>query len=124
MDVSRLPVIAHGPGLPAPTGSHAPRNRGVEPLIEAAASAARRPGEATEQVIQGELLQRGRGERHYSPTSDYLRSRLYEAGDDAGNGSGAAANSAGRQAVGAYLAHTRDLIQPDANRGTAVDYFI
>lgn len=122
MDVSRLPVIAHGPGLPTPAGSHTPRNRGVEPLLEAAAT--RRPGDAVEQVIQGELLQRGRGERHYSPTSDFLRSRLFEAGDDAGNGSSAATNSAGRQAVGAYLAHTRDLIQPDANRGTAVDYFI
>lgn len=123
MDVFGLPVIVHGPGLPAPTGSHAPRNRGVEPLIQAA-GAVRRPGEATEQVIQGELLQRGRGERHYSPTSDFLRSRLYEAGDAAGNGSGAAASSADRQAVGAYLSYTRDLIQPDANRGTAVDYFI
>lgn len=121
MDVSRLPVIAHGPGLPTPAGSHAPRTRGVEPLIEAA-SAARRPGDAAEQVIQGELLQRGRDDRRFNSTSDFLRSRLFEAED--GSASTGSAGFTGRQAVGAYLAHTRDLIQPDTNRGTAVDYFI
>ena len=124
MDVSRLPVIAHGPGLPASPSGPAQRSRGVEQVLEAAA--ARRPRDGTEQVIQGELLERSRGEQHYSSTSDYLRARLYEAGDAgaAGRRGGAADSFAGRQAVGAYLSHTRELIQPDANRGTAVDYFI
>ncbi|BAZ94763.1 hypothetical protein TspCOW1_02720 [Thiohalobacter sp. COW1] len=86
----------------------------------------RRPRDAAEQAIQGELLERSRSEHRYSPTSDFLRSRLYESGEDAATGQrrGAADNFAGRQAVGAYLSHTRELIQPDANRGTAVDYFI
>ncbi|MAT65055.1 MAG: hypothetical protein CMN57_05385 [Gammaproteobacteria bacterium] len=124
MDVSRLPVIAHGAGLPTPAGGHAQRSRGPEPVIEAAA--VRRPRDAAEQVIQGELLERSRGERRYSPTSDFLRARQYEGGDDTDTGmrSGAGGGFAGRQAVGAYLAHTRELIQPDINRGTAVDYFI
>lgn len=121
MDVSRLPIIVHGAGLPTPSGPAAQRSRGVEQVIEAAA--VRRPRDAAEQVIQGELLQRSRGERRYSPTDEFLRSRQFEAGADAGHGGGAG-SLAGRQAVGAYLSHTRELIQPDANRGTAVDYFI
>ncbi|HSH29585.1 MAG TPA: hypothetical protein VK971_06725 [Thiohalobacter sp.] len=120
MDVSRLPVIAHGAGLPAPANAPAQRSRGGETAIEVAA--ARRPGAADERVIQGELLERSRGEHRYSPTGDYLRARLHEVGGAAGTGAGG--DVAARQAVGAYLAHTRELIQPDVNRGTAVDCFI
>ena len=124
MDVSRLPIIAHGPGLPAPPAGSAQRPRGGEPVAEVAA--ARRPRDAAEQVIQGELLERSRGERRYSPTGEFLRARLFEAGHDGDTGrpSRDADSFAGRQAVGAYLSHTRELIQPEANRGTAVDYFI
>lgn len=125
MDISRLPVISHGYGLPAPSRGDAARDRSVEPVNEVARN--RRPRDPVEQVIQGEVLERSRGERRYSPTSDYLRSRLYEgeyaADEQSGSRKGTSAY-AGQHAVGAYMAHTRDLIQPDVNRGTSVDYFI
>lgn len=124
MDISRLPVIAHGYGLPAPAHG-ASRNRSVDVVTEVAPS--RRPRDPVEQVIQGEVLERTRGNRRYSPTGDYLRSRLYDgdySAEDTSSFRQGASAYAGQQAVGAYMAHTRELIQPDINRGTSVDYFI
>lgn len=122
MSIAALPslgsVTANYPLAPrGPAG----RERMPEPVTETAA--ARPVREPVEKVVQGELLQRRR--TAYSTTGDYLNNRLFDATADADTERRSRANpgQSGR-AVGAYLSHTREFIQPDANRGRQVDYFV
>ncbi|MFP5507115.1 MAG: hypothetical protein ACLGH6_13030 [Gammaproteobacteria bacterium] len=122
MDIARLPGIGHiTPSYPATPRGPAGRERVLEPVTET--SAARPAREPAEKVVQGELLQRRRAA--YSATQDYLNSRWFDATADTDTERRNRANpgQSGR-ALGAYLSHTREFIQPDVNRGKQVDYFV
>lgn len=123
MDIARLPSAAYAtPTYPVPSRS---RERVLELVSEIdAAHPAREP---VERIVQGEVLQRQR--TAYSPTQDYLNSRLFDgayASDEDAAAAQQARTSAGQaqRAACAYRSHTRELIQPDLNRGKQVDYFI
>ncbi|HWS02660.1 MAG TPA: hypothetical protein VN448_04610 [Gammaproteobacteria bacterium] len=132
MDIARLASTAYtAQNYPVPSRG---RERVLELVSEVDASRPAR--ETVERVVQGEVLQRER--TVYSSTWDYLGSRLFE-GTYGINGGGmddrglddiatdtqkqSSPNQSG-YAVGAYLSHTRELIQPDIGRGKQVDYFI
>lgn len=122
MDIARIPSAGYAASAyPVPSRN---RERVLELVAEVdAGRPAREPGE---RVVQGEVLQRQR--TAYGPTQDFLNNRLFDGAyaayeDAADSQSRAGAGQAGR-VVGAYLSHTRELIQPDVNRGKQVDYFI
>lgn len=124
MDISRLPSSGLYPSsYPVPAGNRGARERTLELVSEVATI--RPVRESAEKVVQGEVLQRQRATQ-YSSTRDYLDSRLFDGAafeDMPDSGSRANPGAAGR-VVGAYLSNTRELIQPDVNRGKQVDYFI
>lgn len=125
MDISRLPSTGFYPSsYPVPAGNRGARERALELVTEV--NTPRPARDPVEKVVQGEVLQRQRT-AHYSSTRDYLNSRMFDAAayaeDTTDSGSNAQARTTGR-AVGAYLSNTRELIQPDVNRGKQVDYFI
>lgn len=122
MDIARIACASY------PTSAYPVPSRSRERVLElvGAADAVADARAPVERVVQGEVLQRQR--TAYSPTQDYLGSRLFD-GAYAETDTPADARADGRsgghgRAVGAYLSHTRELIQPDANRGKQVDYFI
>lgn len=122
MDIARLPSTAYSASAyPVPSRS---RERVLELVAEA--DAVRPVREPVERVVQGEVLQRQR--TAYSSTQDYLNSRLFDGAygtDEERTEAQARANPGQAQrAAGAYQSHTRELIQPDINRGRQVDYFI
>ena len=122
MDIARLPMTyAYGSGHPSTYGARTRRESVLERVTEVAP--AERARDSVEKVVQGEVLQRER--THYSATQDYLHSRLFD-GDYSRDGGAARHADIGQanRALGAYQSHTRELIQPNANRGRAVDYFI
>lgn len=122
MDIARLPSVGYiTPSYPAANRGPAGRERVLELVTETAA--ARPAREPAEKVVQGELLQRRR--TAYSSTQEYLSSRQFDGTAMAEADRRASANpgQSGR-ALGAYLSHTREFIQPDVNRGKQVDYFI
>lgn len=116
MDIARL--TSYSPSYPVPSRS---RERALE--LVSALDTARPARDPVERVVQGEVLQRQRAD--YSPTQDYLNSRLFD-GSHVADAEAQSRSNAGRSgnAVGAYLSHTRELIQPDSKRGKQVDYFI
>ena len=122
MDIARLPSVGYiTPNAPAAHRGPAGRERVLELVTETAAV---RPARApAERVVQGELLQRQR--TAYSSTQEYLTSRPFDGSAMAESERRASANpgQSGR-ALGAYLSHTREFIQPDVNRGKQVDYFV
>lgn len=118
MDIARIA------GASYPTSAYPVPSRSRERVLElvGAADAAADARAPVERVVQGEVLQRQR--TAYSATQDYLGSRLFD-GAYAETDTPADGRAGGYdRAVGAYLSHTRELIQPDANRGKQVDYFI
>lgn len=122
MDIARLAGTGYtAPNYPVPSRS---RERMLELVSEI--DAARPARDSVERVVQGEVLQRQR--TTYSSTQDYLNSRLFDgtyAADDSAVDAQPRSNTGqSGNAVGAYLSHTRELIQPDVNRGRQVDYFI
>jgi hypothetical protein len=129
MDIARLASSAYtAQSYPVPSRG---RERMLELVSEADTSRPMR--ETVERVVQGEVLLRER--TVYSSTWDYLGSRVFEGNynyrmDDGGmddSATDARKQSSPNQsgyAVGAYLSHTRELIQPDIGRGKQVDYFI
>lgn len=122
MDIARITTTAGAaPAYPVPSRN---RERVLELVSEVDASAKSRA--PIERVVQGEVLQRQRSA--YSSTQDYLSSRLLDgavAGDDVSpDRQGRAGAGRSGYAVGAYLSHTRELIQPEFNRGKQVDYFV
>lgn len=121
MDIARLPSAGYATSAyPVPSRS---RERVLDLVREVEAPAPAR--EPAERVVQGEVLQRQR--TVYSSTRDYLDSRLFDGSyaTDEDSASEARANPGQSQrALGAYLSHTQDFIQPDINRGRQVDYFI
>lgn len=125
MDIARLSSTAQYPSsYPVAAGNRGARERALELVTEV--DMARPVRDPQEKVVQGEVLQRQRAAQ-YSSTRDYLNSRLFDAAaftaDTTDSGSNADPGTSGR-AVGAYLSNTRELIQPDVNRGKQVDYFI
>lgn len=122
MDIARLPSIGFiAPNYPVPNRGPAGRERVLELVTETAA--ARPVREPVEKVVQGELLQRQR--TAYGPTQDYLNSRLFDGAAEPDTERRARATPGqSDRALGAYLSHTREFIQPDVNRGKQVDYFI
>jgi hypothetical protein len=122
MNIAALPSVGYL--TPSPTAAQrgpVGRERVLELVTETAA--ARPAREPAERVVQGELLQRQRAA--YSSTREFLDSRLYDgtAAADADRRARANPGQSGR-ALGAYLSHTREFIQPDVNRGKQVDYFV
>lgn len=122
MDIARLPSAGYTThAYPVPSRG---RERVLDLVREVEAPAPVR--DPAERIVQGEVLQRQR--TVYSSTQDYLDSRLFEGayatGEDAGNAQARANPGQSQRAVGAYLSHTQDFIQPDINRGRQVDYFI
>lgn len=117
MDIARISNTAY----PAPAYPVASRNRERVLDLVADIDAAAKLREPAERVVQGEVLQRQR--TAYSSTRDYLGSRLFD-GTYVADGEAAGPQRRAGHAVGAYLSHTRELIQPDVNRGKQVDYFI
>lgn len=132
MDIARLASTSYtAQNYPVPS-------RGRERVLELVGEidASRPARETAERVVQGEVLQRQR--TAYSSTWDYLGSRVFEGAygiHGGGINSGGADDSAtdtqkqsssnrSGYAVGAYLSHTREFIQPDIGRGKQVDYFI
>jgi len=127
MDIARLTSTSYtAQNYPVPS-------RGRERVLELVSEidATRPVRETVERVVQGEVLQRQR--TAYSSTWDYLGSRVFEGsyGMDSGGIDDSATDtqkqsSSNRSgyAVGAYLSHTREFIQPDIGRGKQVDYFI
>ncbi len=119
MDLARISHYGYPASYPLANRS---RERVLELVAEVEPTPSPRPDR--ERVVQGEVLQRQ--QTAYSATRDYLNSRVYD-GSYANDDSGASRRPAGNtsaQAVGAYLSHTRELIQPDSGRGKQVDYFI
>ena len=122
MDIARLASTGYtAPNYPVPSRS---RERVLEVVSEI--DAGRSVRDTVERVVQGEVLQRQR--TAYSSTRDYLNNRVFEGAyaSDAAAADAQSRSHADRSgnAVGAYLSHTRELIQPDINRGKQVDYFI
>ncbi|MBI5462313.1 MAG: hypothetical protein HY941_09030 [Gammaproteobacteria bacterium] len=122
MDIARLSNIGYtAPNYPVSSRS---RERVLELVTET--DAVRPARDTVERVVYGEVLQRQRSA--YSSTRDYLDSRVFDAAyaSDESATDAQSRSSAGQSdyAVGAYLSHTRELIQPDVNRGKRVDYFI
>ena len=122
MDIARLTSSGiTAPGYPVPSRS---RERMLELVSEV--DAGQPVHDLVERVVQGEVLQRPR--TIYSSTQDYLDSRLFEGAYGVDDGSADlrkhSAFSQSSYAVGAYLSHTREFIQPDVSRGKQVDYFI
>ncbi|WJW76320.1 hypothetical protein QVG61_04295 [Thiohalobacter sp. IOR34] len=109
MDISRLSHYGNPAQPPALRAERRETVLRVEPVVETRAAA--RPRVTVEQVIQGEVLERGR--RETPATRDYLRGRLFD---------GAAGAGQGRRATAAYQAHTAERIQP--GRAASVDYFV
>ncbi len=122
MDIARLASTAYtAQNYPVPSRG---RERVLDLVSEVDASRPAR--ETVERVVQGEILQRER--TVYSSTWDYLGSRVFEGSygmDDSATDTykQSSPNQSG-YAVGAYLSHTREFIQPDIGRGKQVDYFI
>lgn len=108
MDIARLPIASPYGGLPTAATGGARARPQIEPVVEVLE--ARRVRDPVERVVAGEVLRPGREETF--TTREHLRGRGQPVADG------------GRRAVGAYLAHQRDTIEPDAQRGRAVDYFI
>ncbi|MBI5041221.1 MAG: hypothetical protein HZB57_08495 [Gammaproteobacteria bacterium] len=125
MNITRLSNTAYtAPSYPVPSRN---RERALELVTEADAGRSTRDTVGRgERVVQGEVLQRQR--TAYSSTQDYLNSRMldgsYTMEDSAADSRQRSASSQSGQALGAYLSHTREFIQPDVNRGKQVDYFI
>lgn len=121
MDIARLPSAGYAThAYPVPGRS---RERVLDLVREVEAPAPVR--EPAERVVQGEVLQRQR--TVYSSTRDYLDSRLFDgsyATDEDSTAEARANPGQSQRALGAYLSHTQDFIQPDVNRGKQVDYFI
>ncbi|HEY9198575.1 MAG TPA: hypothetical protein VIR60_04345 [Gammaproteobacteria bacterium] len=122
MDIARLPSAGYAASAyPVPS-----RNRERVLELVAEVDAVPRVREPVERIVQGEVLQRQR--TAYSPTQDYLNSRLLDGAyiSDEDTAAAEARTNPGhaQRAAGAYLSHTRELIQPDINRGKQVDYFI
>ena len=121
MDIARISNTAYAaPAYPVASRS---RERVLDLVTEIDMAAQLR--EPAERVVQGEVLQRQR--TAYSSTQDYLSSRLFDGtyvADDAADPQRRAGAGRSGHVVGAYLSHTRELIQPDVNRGKQVDYFI
>lgn len=126
MDIARLPLAGGAyPGglMSAPSA----RQLVLQPVArdEAAHSAASQQT-VVEPVLQGEVLSResvGRDRRSdYSATRDYLNARLFDARRVTPEA--AARPGQANRALGAYLSHTREQIQPQTPPGRQVDYFI
>jgi hypothetical protein len=121
MDIARLASSAYT------TQNYPVPSRGRERVLELVSEvdASRPARETVERVVQGEVLQRQR--TAYSSTWDYLGSRVFEGTyglDDSATDNHKQSSNQSNQAVGAYLSHTREFIQPDIGRGKQVDYFI
>lgn len=120
MDIARLPSAGYA-AYPVPSRS---RERVLE--LVSAVEDVPPVREPVERVVQGEVLEHRR--TPYSSTQDYLNSRLFDgvyATDEEPADAQARSNPGlAQRAAGAYLSHTRDLIQPDVNRGRQVDYFV
>ncbi len=112
MEIGGLPGIGYtGTAVVA-------RGRRREPVVVEVLARPRTRRVEAEQVVQGEVLERER--RGGTPgTAEFLRGRLFE-----GQAGEAAPDGRRRRVAGAYLAHTREAILPDANRGTRVDAFV
>ena len=122
MDIARISSTAYTtPAYPTPNRS---RERVLDLVSELDSTT--QPRVPVERVVQGEVLERPRAA--YQPTHEYLNSRLFDgayvADEHATDTSGGTSAGRSDHAVGAYLSHTRELIQPDINRGKQVDYFI
>lgn len=123
MDIARLPSAGY-----AASAYPVPGNRTRERVLELVSEvdAVPRVREPVERIVQGEVLQRQR--TAYSSTHDYLNSRLFDGAyvsdEDAAAAEARSNPGQAQRAAGAYLSHTRELIQPDINRGRQVDYFI
>ncbi|MFA7387749.1 MAG: hypothetical protein WCZ87_08830 [Thiohalobacteraceae bacterium] len=124
MDVTSLARTGYSnPGYPVSTRQPAGRERVLDLVAEADATPPVR--EPVERVVQGEVLQRQR--TLYGSTQDYLNSRQFDSNSVADPNPGDRAytgRSSSHSAVGAYLGHTRESIQPGLNRGRQVDYFV
>lgn len=119
MDIARLPIANYyASGYPTSPGAKTRREPVLELVTEVEPT--QRARDSVEKVVQGEVLQRERATR-YSATHDYLHSRSFD-----GDYSGGRRPDIGHanRALGAYQSHTREQIQPNANRGRGVDYFI
>lgn len=122
MDIARLPIANHyASGYPTSPGAKARREPVLELVTEVAPAG--RARDSVEKVVQGEVLQRERA-THYSATHDYLHSRQFDGDYSRDSGQRRADVGLANRALGAYQSHTRELIQPNANRGRGVDYFI
>ena len=124
MDVAGLTRTGYSSsGYPINTRQPAGRERVLELVGEVDAAPPVR--EPVERVVQGEVLQRQR--TLYGSTQDYLDSREFDSSyvaDPDLRGQAYATRNSSHSAVGAYLGHTRESIQPDLNRGRQVDYFV
>ena len=124
MDVARLPGSGYtSSAYPVASRPNPGRDRVLELVNELDAGMPVR--EPVERVVQGEILQRRR--THYGSTQEFLGSRLFDAVQIADRDAHAPARANPGQthrALGAYLGHTREFIQPDLNRGKQVDYFV
>ncbi len=113
MEIGGLPGIGY-------TGTAVARGGRREPVVVEVRENPQPRRVAREQVVQGEVLERRR-RGGAAGTADFLRGRLFEGTAEAGGGT---RDGRGRRAAGAYLAHTREAILPDANRGTRIDAFV
>jgi hypothetical protein len=124
MDVARLPSTGYSSSAyPLAARNNPGRERVLELVSDVQAATLVR--EPVERVVQGEVLQRQRSV--YGSTKDFLDSRPFEGihVTDRDMDRQARANPGQAQrALGAYLGHTREFIQPDLNRGKQVDYFV
>lgn len=118
MDLARLSSVAY-PASSYPVSNRA-RERAADLVSEI--DSARPAPETVERVVQGEVLQRQRTD--YSATQDYLKGRLFESAQGADSSAQYNASNRPSSVVGAYLSHTRELIQPGIGRGRQVDYFV
>ncbi|MFN2309838.1 MAG: hypothetical protein ABR553_08925 [Gammaproteobacteria bacterium] len=120
MDIARLSSLGHSSPYPSASRGPADRARVLERLTETAAAASVRG--PVERVVQGELLQRRNAV--YGPTQAFLSNRVFDAAEVGAEYRAHANPGHASRALGAYLGHTREFIQPDVNRGKQVDYFI
>jgi len=135
MDIRSGAMTGYGYGglLAVQQQANASRQRQVE-RVEAMTAARERQQQqaAVERVLDGEVIDRARdSERRAATTRDYLQGNVYDAEQFLGSQQQRLMRDSSQQdagltrlAMNAYQSHRMESINPDANRGGSVDYFI
>ncbi len=121
MDISRLPVTSVGRTANPTKSMPQVASRAVEAVESVRpATGKRRTEDAFDRVVQGELLQRERG--NYQSTRSFINERSADQMQSAERQTGVGYQS--RSAVSVYLNNTRPEAIADLTQGRSVNFFV